>query len=47
VSFALTLINFGIDEVTNPRLISERVWRENIPKDKAVNGITPVLQDHE
>ena len=24
VSFALTLINFGIDEVSNPRLISER-----------------------
>jgi hypothetical protein len=28
-------------------LISERVWRENIPRDKAVNGITPVVKDHE
>ena len=47
VSFALTLINFGIDEVTNPRLIAERGWRENIPINKIVNGITPVLKEHE
>ena len=26
ISFALTLINFGIDEVSNPRLLSERLW---------------------
>ena len=32
VSFALTLINFGIDEVSNPRLISERLWRSKVPK---------------
>ena len=47
MSFALTLINFGIDEVTNPRLIAERVWREKIPIDTVVNGITPVVKDHE
>jgi len=46
VSFSLTLINFGIDEVTNPRLLSEREWRKNIPNKKIVNGITPVLTDH-
>ena len=44
VSFALTMINFGIDEVTNPRLIAERVWRENIPMNTVVNGITPVVR---
>ena len=47
VSFALTLINFGIDEVTNPRLIAERVWRANIPTKKIVNGVTPVAKSHE
>jgi len=47
VSFALTLINFGIDEVTNPRLIAERVWREKFPINKIVNGITPVVNGHE
>jgi len=47
VSFALTLINFGIDEVTNPRLISERIWRKKIPKDLRVNGITPVVKTYE
>ena len=40
VSFALTLINFGIDEVSNPRLISERLWRNKIPKDLISHGIT-------
>ena len=44
VSFALTLINFGIDEVTNPRLISERIWRESIPSSMIKNGITPVYK---
>jgi peptide/nickel transport system permease protein len=28
VGFGLTLLNFGIDEVTNPRLRSEREWRK-------------------
>ncbi len=47
VSFSLTLINFGIDEVTNPRLIAERVWRESLPKNKIINGITPVMKSNE
>ena len=47
VSFALTLINFGIDEVSNPRLISERMWREKVPKDLIHHGITPVSNHHE
>ncbi len=47
ISFALTLINFGIDEVSNPRLISERLWREKVPKDLINHGITPVSNHHE
>ena len=47
VSFALTLINFGIDEVSNPRLISERLWRNKIPKDLISHGITPVSSHNE
>ena len=47
VSFALTLINFGIDEVSNPRLISERLWRNKVPKDLINRGITPVTNHHE
>ena len=46
VSFGLTLINFGIDEVTNPRLISERNWRKFLPKGKGNDGITPVIKTH-
>ena len=47
VSFSLTLINFGIDEVSNPRLISERVWRSKVPKNLIKNGITPVSHRYE
>ena len=47
VSFSLTLINFGIDEVTNPRLISERLWREKIPRNLIKDGVTPVLKNNE
>ena len=46
VSFGLTLINFGIDEVTNPRLISERNWRTYLPKSRLNNGITPVVRNN-
>ena len=46
VSFGLTLINFGIDEVTNPRLISERNWRKYLPKSRFNNGITPVVRNN-
>ena len=47
VSFALTLINFGIDEVSNPRLISERIWRNKVPKELINHGITPVTSQNE
>ena len=47
VSFSLTLINFGIDEVTNPRLISEKFWKKNLKGNIIVNGITPVSKYHE
>ena len=43
VSFALTLINFGIDEVSNPRLISERIWKKETSNSFLANGITPVM----
>ena len=47
VSFALTLINFGIDEVSNPRLISERLWRNKVPKELIHHGTTPVYNHNE
>ena len=47
VSFALTLINFGIDEVTNTRLISERLWRQEVPDEMIISGITPVVKNDE
>ena len=47
VSFALTLINFGIDEVSNPRLISERLWRNKVPKEFIHYGTTPVSNHSE
>ena len=47
VSFALTLINFGIDEVSNPRLISERLWRNKVPKELIHHGTTPVSNHNE
>ena len=47
ISFSLTLINFGIDEVTNPRLISERIWKEKISNDDIIDGVTPVRKINE
>ena len=47
VSFALTLINFGIDEVSNPRLISERLWRNKVPKELIHHRTTPVSNHNE
>ena len=47
ISFALTLINFGIDEVSNPRLISEKLWRNKVPENLITNGITPVSNSNE
>jgi peptide/nickel transport system permease protein len=38
VGFGLTLINFGVDEITNPRLAAERAWRSALRR----GGVTPV-----
>jgi len=42
VSLSLTLINFGIDELANPRLISERHLANRIGKSYDRNSATPV-----
>ena len=47
VSFGLTLINFGIDEATNPRLISERHWKKQVPDHLIQTGVTPVMKSNE
>ncbi len=47
VSFGLTLINFGIDEATNPRLISERRWKKQVPYHLIETGVTPVMKSNE
>ena len=47
VSFGLTLINFGIDEATNPRLISERRWKKQVPDHLIETGVTPVMRTNE
>ena len=47
VSFGLTLINFGIDEATNPRLISERRWKKQVPDHLIKTGVTPVMKSNE
>ena len=44
VSFGLTLINYGIDEISNPRLLSERLVKEKYPFNFNRNGSTPVVR---
>ena len=45
VGFALTMINFGVDEITNPRLTSERLWRRYLKRHgAAAQTDTPVLR---
>ena len=41
LGFALTLISFGMDEITNPRLLSTRRWR-NAVGEEASESYTPV-----
>lgn len=43
VGFALTMISFGMDEVTNPRLLSTRIWKDRLGKT-ASESYTPVLE---
>jgi peptide/nickel transport system permease protein len=43
VGFGLTLLNFGIDEVTNPQLRSEREWRKAVGAHTSDGPETVVL----
>ena len=45
VSFGLTLINYGIDEISNPRLLSERIVKSRLPNLFNRNGSTPVARE--
>jgi peptide/nickel transport system permease protein len=45
VGFGLTLLNFGIDEVTNPQLRSEREWRKMVGKHIGNGPETVVMPD--
>jgi len=45
VSFGLTLINYGIDEISNPRLLSERLVKRTYPEKFNRNGSTPVIRE--
>src|SRR6218665_1654916 len=45
VGFALVLVNFGIDEITNPRLRSDRSWTRMLKSHKLKEGLTtPVVR---
>ena len=46
VGFALTLLSFGVDELTNPRLASERHWVQRLGR-RAVPGQTAVLREEQ
>lgn len=47
VGFALTLLNSGFDEITNPRLQLERAWRAHLARfGQAPTPSTPVVADH-
>ena len=48
VGFALTLLNAGFDEVTNPRLRLESAWRDFLSsRGHEATRSTPVVRDHE
>jgi peptide/nickel transport system permease protein len=47
VGFGLTMLNFGFDEMTNPKLQQERVWRRYLIKlGISPARYTPVARDH-
>ena len=47
VGYALTLLNSGFDEITNPRLQLERFWRVHLIRRGATPGrSTPVVREH-
>ena len=46
VGFALTMLNSGFDEISNPRLQLERVWREHLAsRGQKATRSTPVVVD--
>lgn len=46
VGFALTMLNSGFDEITNPRLQLERAWRAHLERRGAKPGrSTPVVKE--
>ena len=46
VGFALTLLNSGFDEITNPRLQLERPWRAHLANQgQEPTRSTPVVPD--
>ena len=48
VGFALTLLNSGFDEITNPRLQLERTWRAYLRREGGeASSSTPVVRRHE
>jgi peptide/nickel transport system permease protein len=47
VGFGLTMLNSAFDEITNPRLRMERVWRAYLAKrGQEATASTPVVVDH-
>ncbi|MFN8589006.1 MAG: ABC transporter permease [Candidatus Eisenbacteria bacterium] len=47
VGYALTLLNSGFDEITNPRLQLERFWRVHLIRRGETPGrSTPVVREH-
>jgi len=48
VGFALTMLNSGFDEITNPQLQLERAWRAHLERrGREPSRSTPVVTDHE
>lgn len=47
IGFSLVLINFAIDEITNPRLRAERSWTQLLKTHDLEGGLTtPVVRSH-
>ena len=47
VGFALVMLNFAIDELSNPVLRIEREWRGRLEGVPVVAGVTPVKRTRE
>lgn len=44
LGFGLTLINFGVDEIANPRLATESRWARKLKTRATSDGSTPVIE---